>query len=258
MDLKGWGNPGRVVQDILHDQMFGIMKILMDKERINGRVWNPELQSIIGETIDVDKASTVRHIIGFMKSIGVLYEDALPGGKVPNPDHCISPSGKVLYSLISMKHKAEGVENKEVMQKVQNMFRWFYANAFIYWYVRDTKIHVARTVLKAIRKHDYLEKIEWFILNTIVSETDNKTQEDQADKYIRDYRDGNLTLTKENIKGNVNSYNYWTQILDYSGLIIKKGNKIYMGKQFPELTEAILADDFLENLDVNDKFNLRM
>lgn len=258
MDLKGWGNPGRVVQDILHDQMFGIMSFLMDKERINGCVWNPELQSIIGETIGVEKASTIRHIIGFMKSIGVLYENSLVGGKVPNPENCVSPSGKVLYTLIKMRYKAEEIEDKEVLGKIENLFRTFYSKAFIYWFVRDTKIHVARSVLKALKRYDYLEKIEWFILNTYISETDNKLQEEQVEKYISEYRNGNLTLTLDNIKSNVNSFNYWTQILDYSGLIIKNGNKIYMGKKFPELIDAILAEDFIDNLDIKDKYYLNM
>ena len=56
---------------------------LNDTDKIGSDVWEPALQKKIGETIDVHEASTVRHIIGFMKSIGVIYEDASGGGEGP-------------------------------------------------------------------------------------------------------------------------------------------------------------------------------
>ena len=212
----------------------------------------------LGNTIDVHEASTVRHIIGFMKSIGVIYEDALEGGKVPNPNHGVTPSGEVLYSIIKMDQIASESEDKALIQQITNLYRRFYANVFIYWYVRDSKVHVARTVLKAIKKFDYLDKIEWFILNTYISETDNKQQEQMVEKYINEYRAGDLTLTTENINKRINSYGYWTQLLSYSGLIKKTGNKLSIGNQFSDLIEAILADDFLINLRIRDKYNLEV
>jgi hypothetical protein len=258
MNLKGWRTPGRTISDKLHSQMFGIMDFLKDSQSINNNVWGPPLQLIIGETIDVQEESTLRHIIGFMKSIGILYSDALESGKIPNSKYCVTPRGEVLYSLISMERLAKDKENNEVLKSISNMYQDFYANAFIYWYVRDTKVHVARTILKAIRSHGYLDKIEWFIINTIITETDNEIEEQNVDKYINAYRSNELALTMDNIKSRINSYNYWTQLLSYAGLIIKTGNKIYMGKGFSELTEALLAEDFLQTLKVEDRYNLKL
>lgn len=255
--LEGWKSPGRGATEMTHDQIFGIMTYLMDAEKIQNDVWGPPLQLKIGKTINVNTDNTLRHIIGFMKSIGIIYENSLQGGKVPNPDYCVSPSGEMLYSLIKMEKIAIENEENSVVEKIQNMYKQFYANAFLYWFVRDTKIHVARTILKAIKKYGSLDKIEWFILNTFITETDNKEQEEIVDKLIKDYRSGDITLTAENIKKRVNSYNYWAQLLSYAGLIKKTGQKVTIGNKYPQLVEDILADDFYEHLNIRGKYNIQ-
>jgi hypothetical protein len=256
--LSGWRSPGRTVHEKLHFQMHGIIDYLSSSEKIGTDRWNPDLQSKIGATIEVGEPSTLRHIIGFMKSIGVIYDDALPSGKIPKIDYCVTKTGDLLYTLTKMEKIAKDSEDKEVIERIENMYRFFYANVFIYWYVRDSKVHVARTVLKAINKYGYLDKVEWFILNTFISNTDNEQEENEVEKYITAYRSGEMKLSSENIKSKVNSYNYWTQLLAYAGLIKKDGSTIYLGKNSPEFIESILADDFMQNLNTKNRYHLEM
>lgn len=258
IELEGWRSPGRGVHETLHKQMYGIILFLKDQDKINNELWGPPLQRKIGSTIGVNEASTVRHIIGFMKSVGIIGEEALESRKVPDADKSISESGNLLFSLIKLELVAMENDNKELQQKVLRMLKHFYANAFIYWYARDSKVHVARTVLSTIKKFGYIDKIEWFILNSFVTETDDKQQEELVENYINGYRAGDLKLSMQNVKKNINSYNYWTQILSYAGLIRKIDNKIYLGQEFPELVEAMLEKDFLLNLDVTKKYHLKM
>ncbi|ADU29391.1 hypothetical protein [Evansella cellulosilytica] len=258
LKLIGWSNPGRSISDTTHRQMFGIMSYLKDKDKVGQDVWNSELQAKIGKTIDVNKPSTLRHIVGFMKSIGIIYGDSLQGGKVPDSRHLVTQSGEVLYQLIEMEQLAKEQKKKEVIEQVGTMYKHFYANAFIYWYVRGTDIHVVRTVLKTLDKFDSLDKMEWFIMNTFITATDNAVQEEIVEKYIEQYRNKELTLTKDSIVENVNAYGFWASLLNYTGLIRKEGSKIYKGNLHPELTNAILEDDFLQHFDIEERYNLRM
>lgn len=256
LELIGWGNPGRAITDKTHLQIYGLISYMQDVDRIENEIWSKSLKEKIKININVNTQSTLRHLIGLMKSIGIIYEDSFTTGEVPNVNHIVTPKGQLLYSLLKSDIYAKEQENVAVIKEIQNMYKEFYTNAFIYWYVRGTDIHVARTVMKTLKKFESLNKMEWFIMNTFITQTDNKEQEEIVEEYINKYRSGGLTLTEDNIIRNENAFGYWKSILNFTGLIKKDGNNIYIGNSSPEFCEAILAPDFLETLDTSDRYNI--
>src|SRR5690606_1653732 len=116
--------------------------------------------------------------------------------------------GEVLLSLISMEEKLrlqnveEGIEiSSEINQKITNMYRAFYSKVMInYYFPRGGRgdgtkpLHLFRAVMKALRRYGTLDKWEWYLLNTYVTEDDNVEQEKELDRAISDYRSGKLNF----------------------------------------------------------------
>ncbi|MET3728191.1 hypothetical protein ABID52_001772 [Fictibacillus halophilus] len=264
MDLKGWSNPGRNIEDKLHEQFYNMVNTLQDKHFTKHRNYlqiKSDLVLSLGLKSD-GQLSTIKNTI---EDLGLVNRGILERRNTNfSKDKLLTDLGRVLFSLIEIENELLKQNEKiplQISKSIEDMYKSFYTEALINYYftngVRDginSRFHPVRAILKQLRKYGTLDFFEYYLLCTHIYEDDNEQQEKQFQQAIEDYRAGNITLRKANIIEQVKGHQYLPQWIEKANFIkIKRGTRIYDWQISEnvvnkEIVDHILHSDFLDNL----------
>lgn len=228
MQLCGWKYEGRKISDKLHEQILVIVNILNDSSKVGNKNW-PELQKYIGRELGITTGQ-VRTIKRMMEELDIIKKGTLNSWTIPEASIIYTDNGKTFVELMAaenlMKQKPDS-DNLKTMREIKNIYRLYYQKVLsAYTYNQNGKIlHPLKATLKAIRKYEYLDYWEWYLLNTIVQKDDDAAEEAQLEKYIMSYRQGNLKFRETDIVENQLSHSYVLGNYVYAGLVCVKGNR---------------------------------
>lgn len=228
MQLRGWKYEGRKISDKLHEQMLVIVDILNDSSKVGNKNW-PELQTYIARELGITTGQ-VRTIKRMMEELDIVKKGALNAGSIPDASVIYTDNGKTFVELMAaerlMKQKPDS-DNLKTMREIKNIYRLYYQKVLsAYTYSQNGSIlHPLKATLKAVKKYEYLDYWEWYLLNTIIQKDDDVAEEAQLDKYIMSYRQGSLKFREADIVENQLSHSYVLGNYVYAGLVCVKGNK---------------------------------
>lgn len=247
MDLYGWKYEGRKISDKLHEQILVMIGILNDPEKVEGRKW-PALQKIISSELGV-ATGQVRTIKRTMEEFGILKKGSLNANDVPDGKNIFTKSGITLIDLLTteeLMRKKHDKESEEQIREIRNIYKLYYQKVLSnYTYVEDGKVlHPLRATLKALKKFEYLDYWEWYLLNTVIRQDDNKEEESELEECIINYREGKLQFKESDLIENMLSHSYVLGNFEYSGLIrivgTKEKLKITLNSDENEIIEEII------------------
>lgn len=228
MQLRGWKYEGRKISDKLHEQILVIVDILNDSSKVGNKNW-PELQTYIARELGITTGQ-VRTIKRMMEELDIVKKGALNAGSIPDTSVIYTDNGKTFVELMAaerlMKQKPDS-DNLKTMREIKSIYRLYYQKVLsAYTYNQNGSIlHPLKATLKAVKKYEYLDYWEWYLLNTIIQKDDDVAEEAQLDKYIMSYRQGSLKFREADIVENQLSHSYVLGNYVYAGLVCVKGNK---------------------------------
>lgn len=247
MYLCGWKYEGRKISDKLHDQILEMIGIFNDPTQVAGRRW-PELQKYISAKLGIAPGQ-VRTIKRMMEEFGILKKGVLNATEVPDADKIYAEGGKTLIKLLDaekLMRENQRADNASLMRKVKDIYQIYYQQVFAaYSYREDGKLlHPLRATLKAVKKFDYLDYWEWYLLNTVISMDDDQEEEAELERLIEEYRKGELKLKESDIAENMLSHSYVLGNFEYAGFVHVKGSKpcmkITLNSEAEEVIEGII------------------
>ncbi|ASA24930.1 hypothetical protein [Paenibacillus donghaensis] len=260
MELKGWDNLGRNLDDTLHHQFKGLMEFLADPILVNGRTWNNSLQIDVAAAIGVKSPGQVRTIKSILEKMGIIKINSLNMRIIPTSNSVITPLGEVLLALVSIEERIGEIaaENHQIRKSIETMYESFYVKALIQYHFPDgarksdsrTPFHPLHATIKALHKYHSLDKWEWYLLNTFILENENPTQEQQFDNAINQYRAHTVTFSKADITENEKGHQYFPQYLGLSGLVTfqkvgRTWERMELGGNYTDIINCILDTNFI-------------
>ncbi len=249
MDLRGWKYEGRKISDSLHVQMLSMMEILNDPAQVNGRTWGGSLQAYIGDVLGISSGQ-VRTIKRMMEEFNLLKKGALNQSSVPSRESIYTKNGEMLLELFAseklMKEK-KSLTDLEQIKEINSIYKLYYQGVLIEYNFKNSKgkkLHPLKATLKAVRKFDYLDYWEWYILNTIITQDDSEDEEKELEKTIMKYRNGEIKLSESDIKEYSLSHSYVLGNFVHAGFLRLEGRKqsikIFIDTDVEEIVNNIL------------------
>lgn len=241
MKLYGWKYKGRIISNKLHEQFLEIINYLDDPTFIANKDW-PTVQKLIAKNLNI-KPGQVRTIKRVLEEFCVLKEGSLNGNKIPDATIYTSEG----YEFVKMLKLEALINNSktndtEMLNKINLFYQYYYLKVLSKPVDsgRGTTLRTLRATLKAIKKFDYLDYWEWYILNTIITEDDNPTQERELEETINKYRNKQLLFTDEDIVENKLSHSYLLGNFKWTGLIETTGSKNNLRIRLNKLKESTI------------------
>lgn len=227
MKLYGWKYEGRKIADKLHEQILSIVEILNNPSTVGTKDW-PELQKYISVELGI-ATGQVRTIKRMMEEFDIIRRGSL--GKNIIPDCTIfSENGKILIELIGaeqLMRENMTSDNLETIQDIREIYRLYYQKVLTaYSYNNQGELlHPLRATLKALKRFDFLNYWEWYILNTVIRNDDDKNEEEKLRQLIEDYRSKKITFSDSDLVENQLSHSYVLGNFEYTGLVCTEGSK---------------------------------
>ncbi|NTZ20986.1 hypothetical protein EXW96_26735 [Paenibacillus sp. JMULE4] len=268
MDLKGWDYQGRNIDTKLLNQFKGLADFISNEKLVNNRTWGKELQNDIADAIGIsgeNRSGAVRTIKSVLEHLGFINYNSLSERKIPTFESVISPLGQDLLTLISVENDLNSLEEDDPkgQAEIKALYQDFYARSLLEFYFpfgvrkkepagKNKPLHPLRATIKALKKFGYLNKWEWYLLNTIIDEDDNLEKETELENAIKDYRDGIVNYSMQSIKLNPKGHQYFPQYLGLSGLVSfkKKGRewtRMELNEEYNDLFDIVLSDSFIRD-----------
>lgn len=250
MYLKGWKYEGTKISDKLHEQMLDIIAVLNDEKQVAGRKW-PALQKDISDKLGI-ATGQVRTIKRMMEAFGILKEGSLNSYKIPNAKDIYAENGRTLVELLEtekLMRENQEANDEELMKEIKSIYRLYYQQVLVnYIYNEDGKIfHPLRAALKALKKYEYLNYWEWYLLNTVIRSDDNLEEEAELDRLITAYRAGQIKFKSGDIIENKLSHSYVLGNFEYAGFVCVSGSKesirIILNKDAREIIDEITKEE---------------
>ncbi len=226
MKLYGWKYKGRIISEQLHEQFFKVINYLDDPTFIAHQDW-PTVQKLIAEKLGV-KPGQVRTIKRVLEEFCVLKEGSLNGNKVPDAT-IYTDEGYEFVKMLKLEEliKHSGKNDPEMLNKINLFYQYYYLKVLSKPVDsgRGTTLRTLRATLKAIKKFEYLDYWEWYILNTIITKDDDINEEKELEETIKKYRNKELLFTDNDIIKNELSHSYLLGNFKWTGLIEITGTK---------------------------------
>ena len=247
MYLKGWKYEGRKIGDKLHEQMLEIIEILNDTDKVGDKNW-PQLQTFIASELGV-ATGQVRTIKRMMEEFSIVKKGALNANSVPNPNEIYTMQGETLVKLLEtekLMRENPSKDNIELMKEIKCIYQLYYQKVLTAYSYNESGniLHPLRATLKALKKYDYLNFWEWYIMNTIIKNDDNPEEEVELDRLIKEYRTGELKFKESDLIENKLSHSYVLGNFEYAGLVLVEGSKlnlkITLNEEFDDVIDEIV------------------
>lgn len=220
---------------------YEIINYLDDPAFIAHQDW-PTVQKLIAKNLNI-KPGQVRTIKRVLEEFCVLKEGSLNGNKIPDATIYTAEG----YEFVKMLKLEALINNSktndtEMLNKINLFYQYYYLKVLSKPVDsgRGTTLRTLRATLKAIKKFDYLDYWEWYILNTIITEDDNPTQERELEETINKYRNKQLLFTDEDIVENKLSHSYLLGNFKWTGLIETTGSKNNLRIRLNKLKESTI------------------
>ena len=225
MDLHGWKYVGRKISPEFHKSVVVFDEFFRDSFKVANRTW-PAIQKDLAQILCVAPGQ-IRTIKSLMEEVGILRKGSLNMKEVPSISNIYTQDGKNIIDLLKTKiilQKKQKLQDTDNISKIDQVIRLLYLKAMGRVVIIDTtnRLHPLRATLKALLKYRSLDKIEWYLLNTIVKNDDNFAEEELLSEKIKLYRDGQLNISQLNIKSQALSHSYILGNYEYTGIIKKQ------------------------------------
>ncbi|WP_033154897.1 hypothetical protein [Pseudobutyrivibrio ruminis] len=245
MYLRGWKYEGRKIADKLHEQILGIVEILNDPQKVGDKTW-PALQKYISDELGI-ATGQVRTIKRMMEEFDIVKKGSLNANEVPTAESIYTENGKTLLELIAtekLMRENPTKDNVELMQEIRSIYQLYYQKVLLAYSYNDEGqiLHPLKATLKMINRYRYLNYWEWYLLNTIVHNDDNEQEEQEFDRFLNDYRTGNIRFKDSDIIENQLSHSYVLGNFEYAGLICIDGKKTDLKATINEKSRDIVNE----------------
>lgn len=228
MYLFGWKYEGRKISDKLHEQILAIVDIINDSDIVAGKNW-PQLQKYISAELGIAPGQ-VRTIKRMMEEFDIVKKGALNSRDVPQVDYVYTDNGKTLIELMATEKLMRQNPNKDnigTVKEIKEIYQLYYQKVLLAYCYKENGhvLHPLRATLKALKKYSYLGYWEWYLLNTIIRNDNDISEEMELETCISDYRNGKLRFSNKDIVENQLSHSYVLGNYVYSGLVHVEGSK---------------------------------
>ena len=182
MYLDGWKYTGRALNKDTQDLFINMAKAIRDEPYISNSVWNNELQEKIGQTIGIKTSGQVRTLKSLMEKLGFIKEKSFNNKNAPNFNNDFSDDFKVLLYLDEiLNYRIQDrliITSKEekIIKEIIDLI--YIKNAFnVKTFNKNNEcFNPIFIIYKALLEFEYMDRIEWYMLNTFVDNNESDKQ----------------------------------------------------------------------------------
>ena len=269
IEYYGWSEPGRTPEidwlnrrnkkkPPLTTQLLEISEYLdyitKNRKIFKGR----ELEELLGYS-----ESAWRQIRPLMDKLGLLTTKIRENKKI-DTDQPISKKG-LAYNKATKRRLEDDSNYKELMEFQRQLWGMIVMS---YQAEKPEGLYPIRAIIRTLNRNQYLDKIEWDIMTTFITNNDDSFQESTVDAFINEYRRNpqlfasikKVVATKKGPKTGRLAHelnrNTYSKNLGESGLIIitnefingKSTSVIKLNNKNKKLIDLIISDDFYKEL----------
>ncbi|RAN56429.1 hypothetical protein B8A33_05160 [Dolosigranulum pigrum] len=230
MYLDGWKYTGRALNKDTQDLFINMAKAIRDEPYISNSVWNNELQEKIGQTIGIKTSGQIRTLKSLMEKLGFIKEKSFNNKNAPNFNNDFSDDFKVLVYLdeiLNYRIQDSLIITSEEEKIIKEIIDLIYTkNAFnLKNFNKNNEYFNPNFIIyKALLEFEYMDKIEWYMLNTFVDNNDSEKQWNEFKDNITKYRSGKINKNMIEINPNNLSQSYILNSLVNIGFLTKYKN----------------------------------
>lgn len=213
------------------------------KNRDLGIIKYQEAQELI-ESEGICKNSETRMIVPFLIKVGVINKNVCKfnGSRLSalNTVDLFTKSGESFIQFLKIEMNRDLVENMHIKIHIQNIFEKFAMIQFHHLFNSDEEIY--RQMVKYLIKYKTINKIEFFILTTILE----NGKYELLDEKIQDYRNGKYKDEEFIIEYNQNAYSYISKLLLQYKLFYERDKNILLNEGY-----IIYFQSLIDNQEMN-------
>ena len=260
MDLKGWDYTGRNIGPDLHKQFRLMINCLSSPQFTNHQTWGNPIQDELAKQMGMSSAGAVRTVKKISENFGLINKAVFTSRAEIIPDQILTERGKIVYQAATLEFQVncsdEYDENrkKRILVYIKKLYEEAYCDALKQYYFEmpnGKRLMPLRATLKALNKYRTLDKWEWYLLNTIISEDDNTSEEETLDEHISKYRDGLLSFSMRNVVEKPKGHQYTPQYFEFAGLVNLNQRPEWLmrdSNRHQDTKDEVLSDNFLKEL----------
>ena len=228
MELIGWEYVGRNIDKSLHEQFRTIVDCLSDTSFVHGRVWSDRsLQQDLAHELG-NSDGQIRTVKRMFEDLGLINKGSLNRTDSPERAKFMSEVGEKVYNASCLEKELDKISDKHKKEAAHSHIKGLYEEGYCmamaryyFEFPQNKRLHPLRATLKALQEYGPLDKWEWYLLNTVIREDDNVIQENLLNKYIKDYRNGNLSFSMSDVISKPKGHQYHN-FTNFQGCLIYK------------------------------------
>lgn len=232
--LHGWDYVGRNLSNDFHDQFIEFCEILLSPSFGLGQKWGNELQEKMTQKMHLNSSGVVRTIKRLYSVFGFIKPDVLRNNPICGGDSFLTERGKLVLELSKLdlglrRNRLLGDdERKAALKHSHSLFEEVYCDVFKEMRIENndgSSFSPLLATLRALKRYGKLDKWEWYLMNTFVRHDADPEEEENLDRYIRQYRAGGLVFSMKNVETNQKGHQYTPQHFDFAGLVLLTNSK---------------------------------
>lgn len=260
MQLRGWDYTGRNIGPELHRQFRIMIENLSDPSFTNHSSWGNPIQDKLASSMKIGSSGAVRTVKRVCVNFGFLVEESFSSRNEIAVNNLLTERGQLVYHAAKLEQEVNdsseynGERKKRILAEIKKLYEEAYCNALKTYYFKNddnSRLHPLRATLKALAKYKRLDKWEWYLLNTYIRHDDDSDEEQTLDKYIKMYRNRDLSFSMADVIEKPKGHQYTPQHFEFAGLlhVIQRPEwSISDSGRHMDIKNEVLKDDFLVKL----------
>ena len=234
MKLEGCSNSGFSLTEVRKSQILELYQWV--NSNIEYEKTYKQIQEDIENSCKHLDASKVRMLVPFLRKMGYIsnygFEQKNSIIKLVN---FFTIEGKVFIEYLKLGQIISLLDQEDISNEMKRIDELFSMISMLNLIFNGEEIYV--DVIKFLKKYRHMDKNEFFIMTTLQNQYECEEYIQMLDKYIKQYRNGEIGQLE--IVKHQNSFNYVKSLLIETSLIVQDRSILSLNKKHDNLLNLL-------------------
>lgn len=241
MELVGCSNPGlsyteNTMKNL--DELNDWLELHKDSEPMTYR----EMQESVEKSGGNLDGSAIRMIIPFFRKAGIIKDEEFKeAGKKIDFSRIWTDSGECFMRYVRIYNQLKELEDPKIQRVLDKIFEKFVVIQYSSLIKKSQKVY--GEIIEFFHKYKKIDKIEFFMLTTILDRGESVRTSESLREMVTEYRDGKIDADEIKIIRNVNAYGYIMPFLQPYHIVLKNGDSFRLNKKYEHVFDEFLREE---------------